>query len=186
MEVKRFFATEPTINWEKIYCPVCGNPTGPTSTCYDEVPSNMPKHKRKIVTRENGIMPIYSRGCVFRQDDYWAASINYPVSKPLLSRLSKIEGVEKILPAKAYTFHIAVGHTFDAATIRKKVNYVYKSFIKEMQSKELGTNEYPQNIKNYTGIKFPNGKVVSLENASKEMQSILDNIPGTTGITERN
>ena len=178
----RFFNKEPTIEWDKVYCPICGNPSGPSSKCYEQAPANMPAHKRKILSKHSGIIPIYSKACVFRQDNLWEGSINYPVSKPLINRLAKIEGIDKLVPTKPHSFHISISKSFNEAEVRRKVNTVYKAFINEMQSKELGDVEYPQNMEQYSGIRLPNGNVVNLENASKEMQSILDNIPGATGI----
>lgn len=185
MEISLFFNKEPKIDWNKIHCPVCGEPTGDKSKCYENVPANLPPNKRKLITSDGGIMPIYSKSCSFRQDNMWEASLNYPVSKPLVSRLASIEGIDKIVPTKPYSFNISIGKSFNELEVRKKVNITYRTFIKEMQSKELGLVEYPHDMNTYAGITLPNGNVVKLVGASKEMQSILDNIPGTTGIIEK-
>lgn len=185
MAISLFFSKEPKIDWRKMFCPICGEPTGDKSKCYENAPNNLPPHKRKLITGDGGIMPIYSKSCSFRQDNFWEASINYPVSKPLLSRLAVIEGIDKIIPVKPYSFNISVGKSFDELEVRKKVNVAYRTFIKEMQSRELGLMEYPPDMKKYAGITLPNGNVVKLAGASKEMQSILDNIPGATGIVEK-
>lgn len=192
MEINLFFNKEPKLEWQKINCPVCGNPTGPASKCYEEIPPGMPKHKRKLFTKQMGIVPIYSVGCAFRQDNFWSAKINYPVSQILLKRISKIKGIDKLLPTQPYSFQISIAPLFSEGEIKKEITIAYKSFIKEMQAKEMGILEHDNNMKLYSGITFPNGNSVMFNGSclvdkiknSQLAHYILDNMPGTSGSLE--
>lgn len=185
-----FFNKEPEISWKKVLCPICNEPTGPKSECYKNIPKGMAHpHKRKIVSK-NGIVPIYSFNCGFRQDNLWEATINYPVSKILLSKLANIGGVERIFATKTNTFQVSIGKLFDDNTIKQLINQSYRGMIKEWQTKELGSYEpYKYDIE-YNGIILPNGqKFVSFIPEGKDAVSqslifadILKNIPASSGI----
>jgi hypothetical protein len=119
---------EPQISWDKILCPVCGEPTGNKSRC-EEIEVNKPK---KVAHPIMGTLPVLSSNCVFKQDNLWSVSINYPVSAPLIETLSKISGVEKIVPVKSYTMHLVIGKLFDEKEVQRNINIKFRTLIKEL------------------------------------------------------
>ena len=157
--MNRFFLKDPEIAWKKIYCPVCNEPTGPKSECYKNRPDDIPAHKAKLVHKKLGVLPLYSYGCVYRQDNMWECTLNYPTSQPLIDRLSTIEGVEKISAVKKYVLTVSIGTLFDESIIKQRINERFKSFIKERQVEELNLmpKQESDNSK-YEGITLPNGQ----------------------------
>ena len=156
----RFFSKDPALQWEKVMCVICGQPSGPESRCYENVPEKIPIHKRKIVTGDGIILPIYSPNCAYREDNLWQGIANYPISEPMIARFKQIEGVERIFPIKAYTFRISVGKLFDQKNVMRAVTLAYNAFIKECQALEINKengNDLKE-IPKYLGIKMPNGQ----------------------------
>jgi hypothetical protein len=183
--MSRFFKQDPQITWTKVLCPVCNQPTGPQSECYKNPPKNIPEHKRKIKHISLGLLPIFSKNCVFRNDNMWQADINYPVSQVLLKKIKEISGIEKINPIKSYAFQISVGKLFDEKSVKQEVNIAYKILIKELGSIELGDSEYVL-TPDYIGIVFPNGKQFysHAESIQQSMiiSDLLEKIPKSSGI----
>lgn len=190
---KRFFTADPDIRWSKVLCPVCNEPTGPKSKCYENPPADIPIHKRKLMSKQAGITPIYSLSCAFRKTSLWEVIINYPVSKPLVDKLRSIKGVDGIIPIKVYTFQVAISEIFDEAIVKQEINICFKTFIKHMQGLECDTIMGETDIKiepKYQGIVFPNGqewKPVYADDSeatkiSLLAESLLDDLPDAKGI----
>ena len=185
--MNRFFLKDPEIAWKKIYCPVCNEPTGPKSECYKNRPDDIPAHKAKLVHKKLGVLPLYSYGCVYRQDNMWECTLNYPTSQPLIDRLSTIEGVEKISAVKKYVLTVSIGTLFDESIIKQRINERFKSFIKERQVEELNLmpKQESDNSK-YEGITLPNGQSWKPGNLSETecylLEDILKNIPNSKAI----
>lgn len=148
----RFFQTDPQIIWTRILCPYCKKPTGHNTNCEDEGKTGFVKINDSIS------LPIFAENCFFKNERLWKADINYPFSSPLLEKIlnQNINGLEKITPLKSHSFQISIARLNDDKTIKETITRIFKSFIKEMQSKELGLNEkiQPSDI---IGVKFPNG-----------------------------
>lgn len=191
---KRFFNKNPEIFWSKVLCPMCGQPSGPESECYKNPPANIPPHKRKIIHNNLGVLPIYSTDCVFRQDNLWQATINYPFSEPLCKTLSQIDGLEKIYPIKQYTFQVSIARMFNAKDVKREINSAYRNFIKEMEVIEINSIKDEEAKPQYVGIQFPNGQEFKIDSASADeifkqsqiIENIIDMIPGTKGILSKN
>lgn len=192
MNNKPFFKEDPILKWSKVLCPVCSEPTGPCSKCYENPPKEIPIHKRKLISKTDGIMPIYQKNCAFRRANLWEASINYPFSQPLLKILSKIQGIDNISPTnRIYGFQIAISDLFDEREVKSRISAAYRSFIKEIQVSErnlLGENTDNISIENkYKGIVLPNGtewipKLEELDGFSIAIEKLLDELPGSQGI----
>lgn len=189
----KFFDKDPIVSWQKVLCPVCSEPTGPKSKCYENPPKDMPEHKRKLVSKTSGIMPIYSRSCAFRQNNLWSASINYPISDPLISRLRTIPGVDGIIPVKIHTFQVAIGDLFEEKNVKQCINAAFRAFIKEMNIIERNLSGENQDVKlkpQYKGIIFPNGNEwkpvgVTEDEAMRNsllVENLLDFLPEAKGI----
>jgi len=185
--MQEFFKHEPVIKWNKVFCPLCNGPTGEKSKCYELSPD---KQNQKIIHKVYGILPTYSPSCVYRQDNMWVGHINYPFSYPLLNVISKIDGVEKIMPIKPYAFQISIGKAFDEKIIQRAINIAYKTFIKEMHVREQNVLKKPERVSVYTGINFPNGEKFlsnSLNEEEQKRQSLvfedlIEKLPETEGI----
>jgi len=189
----RFFTKDPEILWKKIYCPICGEPTGEKSRCYENPPEEIPSSKRKLVHKKLGILPIYSKSCIYRQDNMWEAHFNYPASNILLKKLKTIKGIERIVAVKSHVFQVSIGTLFNELEVKQQINSTYKVFIKELQSIEsnLYGTTVDHNTKLYTGILLPNGKewkqtsFGSKEEAEKQnviIENLLENLPESKGI----
>lgn len=193
--MSKFFTEDPRLIWTRGTCPVCNNPTGPESKCYELPPAQKLKlHQRNIVHPKAGILPVFTQNCAFREEETWKAEINYPFSEPLLNRLSLIVGVERIFPLKPYSFQVSIGRLFDSEEVRKEVVHEYKAFIKEMQAKELEL-DYEYEIPALIGVTFPNGEKYEIpENLTGEeltaqlnyVKNILETIPDSSGIYRNN
>lgn len=147
--------------WTQERCPVCKEVSGPKTKCYElEEAAKTPMIKRQLMNSEGMIIPILSVGCAFRQFEIWRCDINYPVSEPLiLAILNNVDGIQKISAAKTYSFVIEVARRFNSADVIKNINIVFKSFIKEMQAKELSYFNTEED-KELNAVILPNGKQI--------------------------
>jgi hypothetical protein len=191
----KFFDREPELLWSKVMCPICHQPTGPKSECYNlDAAQTLPEYKKNITGKGTGILPIMSDNCTFRQNNLWKAEINYPVSRPLVQELAKVSGVDAVvpLPQTKYCFHVSVAKLFDEKTVKQEITRRYRQFIKEMSLQEGPTHEPSQT--HTVGVRFPNGKEFvcnsSLSSEEKEKQLVwihilLEGIEGTSPISEK-
>lgn len=134
MNQKRFFEKDLQILWKKFLCPICEEPSGTKSRCYD-----IPKEERRqVVTGKSKSVPlnIYSDHCQFRSENIWVLELNYPVSLPIINCLQGIEGVERIVPAKPYVVQISIGSMFDEIEVKKTINLQLTEKFKKFQSME--------------------------------------------------
>lgn len=183
--IEKFFSKEPEIRWTKVMCPVCNEPTGPSSECY-KIKTDVPKHQRSMSHPQLGILPVFSENCAFRQNNLWEADLNYPVSSDLLDVIDKVSGVDNVVATKAYTFQIAIGKLFDEKRVKKMVNVAYKEFIKKLQKIEGGLNGNEELKAKLVGIRLPNGVECLLTEENKDsLEIILADLEGTKGIFER-
>lgn len=150
-----FFSKDPTLQWEKVLCPICSSPTG-KGECYRKA-SNIPDINKKLITPD-GSLPILSAACIYRSENAWKAHINYPFSNPLMKKIKKIQGVEKIVPMTAYSFIITIAKAFEEKKVKNAAAMVFKTFIKEMSTKEKKSSNNYNNKSNLIGLKFPNGQ----------------------------
>jgi hypothetical protein len=187
---KRSFNKDPLITWSKVYCVICNQPTGPKSECYRLIDDEKnPPHKRSLNHPDMGIIPVFSQNCLFRQENLWKADINYPFSRSLLDRIKFINGIDRVVPLKKYTFQISIASHFDETKIKSEINMVYRTFIKEMQSLELSMEvDKNEELNKLIGIEFPNGSTIHIDDTNNNdsivkqqiiFQNILDEIPNT-------
>lgn len=178
--MKRKFQNDGNIFFEKVFCPFCKCKTG-DSNCdlmiQDPSSDGMDGINNIQLINSNGVpLPIYGPNCPFKINSLWRAKINYPVSDPLIKRLKIIDGLESITAMSKYTFQFAVGKMFDEALTKRELSQVFRAFIKEMQSKELGSKETNINKKKIIGVIMPNGKKSISKKCSIEQSVIYQNI----------
>lgn len=182
--MKQFFDKEPTITWSKIYCPICDNPTGKASKCYEL----KDKAQKKLFDKMMGPVSIYSPSCIYRQDNAWKATINYPFSNPLYDRLFAIPGIEKLIAIKPYTMQVSIGDEFNEEDVKKSINIAYRAFIKEMHTLEVAAlkKDIPNVDKTWNGIVFPNGETFTVDKKDPKqsliVDTLLEKLPETEGI----
>lgn len=129
------WSKEPEIRWEKKICPVCHEPTGEASSCYnfdravDIVNSNLDEAESKTIEVNGELYPIFSQQCYYRKNnDYWVV-FNYPVSAALANIIAETEGIEVMVIRSAYKLTITIGDQFDDGVVRAHVNKKYRDFI---------------------------------------------------------
>jgi len=124
--------SDPEIQFSKIFCPVCGEPTGPKSTCHlsEEAQKTPASSKRVTDTRNGNMLSILSLHCFFRKKNMWEANTNNPVSVALLEELQRIPGINALSPTATYTFQFEVGPLFDELMVKRAITATYRHFIK--------------------------------------------------------
>lgn len=145
--VSLFFNKEPSIKWEKFNCPHCGEPTGNTNCEESENDEEL-----QLVVGNRPYTP-FSQDCFYRRQNIWEGHINYPVSRPFLTMLLKIDGVEEIGAERPYTFKVSIGLKYDEDSVIKNIERQFFNFIKTLQALET-----PQENPSILGIRFPNGQ----------------------------
>lgn len=173
MPNKRFFAKDPEIQWEKVMCPICGQPTGSKSKCYEMEPNEQSQSNPFVA-----MLPLFSLDCHYRKTNAWAATTNYPISDELLKKLSGIGGIENIIVASTYSLQIVIARLFNEEDIKKEITATYKTFIKEMQALEIDLLPI-QPVKQIERINFPNGAsfVAKTPEEQATIREIIDNFP---------
>lgn len=133
---------EPEIRWEKKICPICHEPTGESSACYnldrpvDIVNSSMEEAETKTIEVNGELFPVFSQQCYYRKtNDYWVV-FNFPVSNALVSCLAEIEGVETIIVRSVYKITLTIGDQFDDAQVRSAVSKRYREFINAIRKQK--------------------------------------------------
>lgn len=192
-----FFNKDPTIIWTKYLCPLCHEPTGSDSQCYNmDISQSIPPYAKNMAAMGigNSPLPIFGINCVFRQENLWDADINYPVSLPLVNKLSIIQGVNKITPIKPYSFRVSIARAFNEIDVKRSINLSYKTFIKEMSVSELELIiPKGESLCNILGIEFPNGgkyiidpNLVGAQRIDQinYVKSLLDSVSGSKLIVE--
>jgi len=147
---------DPEITWEKVLCPRCGEPTGPSSKC-ETLKS---RDKEKVLHHPTmGILPVFGPNCVFKNENMWKVHTNFPVSLALIDEITqKVDGIQTIIPLKSYTFQIVVAHLFSERDVQRNVNIVYRAFIKSLQVKFASPDSLSES--RYYLVNFPNGAQV--------------------------
>lgn len=161
-----FFSKDPVIMWQPVRCPVCNQPTGPSSRCFELEPGrSIPEYQKKLSSSEMILpLPIFSENCTFRQREVWEFNINYPLSIPLFEKIYNVEGAELVEVTGPYSGRLTVAKMFKSESIRREISSIFKTFIKSMQTLEekLDTN------KKIIGIKMPNGQELYINNNLNE------------------
>lgn len=171
----KFFKVDPSISFEKIFCPLCQSPTGPKSDCY-KIESDM-----KMIQNKQTMLPVFSENCFFRQTNLWKIHVNYPISEPLFLRFEKCNGVCKLELIDQYSLNLGIGKLFDETEVKSNLAMTFKTFIKEMQALEgsmldniqISDEELPVGI-------IINGKKILAQNREeaencKEISENIDN-----------
>lgn len=189
--LKSPFSQDPTILWTKIACPMCGEPTGKQSRCFESpIAQKLEAYQCRIDHPKLGIIPVFSQGCAFRNENLWQAELNYPVSEALLLEFKKISGVERISVTKSYTFQVSIASCFEERKIKSDISTAYKSFIKSLSVDWTNLHTVTK-TDNLIGVEFPNGhKFLIDENSDVSSQlnvldTILKEIPGSLPISQK-
>ena len=131
------WSSSPEIRWEKVLCPVCGQPTGPSSRCFEIEPEGETEDRMMLRTIEMGgsMAPILSTQCVFRKSNDYFFYTNFPLSHPLVTKIATVNGLEKIVIQSPYKGKITIAEQFEEDDIKGQVQEIYLNYIKSV-SKE--------------------------------------------------
>ncbi len=175
--MKRFFDKDPEILWTKVLCPICGEPTGPYSRCFEIDPAEQKtvvsakgKNKDKVIP-----LGLYNENCHFRTNNLWVLELNYPISEPIRHILDSTDGVENIMPLKAYAVQISIGSLFDEKIVKNDINQRINTLIKSCQARE-GSNLCGDDKKNVSVEVSYGDTKITLNNLDQSSQSLLDNV----------
>lgn len=173
---KRFFDKDPKVEWKKIRCPVCGEPTGEKSKCYEIEEENIKQVKSPVSA---AILPVYSIDCYFRKNNLWEVNFNYPINIILMEKIKHVEGIEHILIQSNYSLQLSFAKLYNENEIKKNVNIHFITHIKEMSAIEIDTGDHQNDEPDIKGIIFPNGtKFIPVTNEEKLLaRKILDDFP---------
>lgn len=175
----RQFGADPRIEFFAVMCPMCHNPTGPTSECYKEAPEELPVHGRHVNTADGIPVPIYSHDCGFRRETQIRAVMNYPVSDDLCQRLMRIPGISGIRWIDKYTVIARIAAMFVIPDIKFAIAGTFRAWGKEQQARELdriGAQYVPNEP---IGIQLPNG-LVHASGTPVAYKQIAYDLPGST------
>ena len=133
------WSASPEIRWEKVLCPICGQPSGPSSRCYEIEPEGEGEDKIMLKTIEiNGSMsPILSTQCVFRKSNDYFFYTNFPLSHPLVTKIGSVNGLEKVVIHSPYKGKITVAEQFEEEDVKKDVQETYLDYIKSVAKEAL-------------------------------------------------
>lgn len=167
------YSREPTVLWTKVFCPICREPTGPTSKC----PEMYDKNNPKTLLSKLGPLAIMSPSCIYRQSNMWTAHFNYTVSENLLQHLSKVVGIEDVRPVKSYSVQLAVASAFDQDDVKADVVRSFKEFVYSLSATESSLRPEVVDI---FDLELPNGEVIvgSPENVSV-LTLMVEDLPGS-------
>jgi len=131
----------PEIRWEKVLCPVCGGPTGPSSRCFEletELLKDTEQDRSLIKTVEvNGeMLPVFSSQCVFRKNNDYYFYTNYPLSHPMVTIIGSVHGLEKLIIYSAYRGKITIADQFDEQKILLEIENRYRGFVNGIKNNE--------------------------------------------------
>ncbi len=137
----------PEIRWEKVLCPFCGSPTGPSSKCFDldpEIDKSAGEDRSMVRTIEVGgeMLPIFSTQCAFRKSNDYYFYVNYPLSHPLVSEIGSVHGLEKLVVQSPYKGKITIADQFDEQAILQKTEEVYRTYINNIRNNDEKENLY--------------------------------------------
>ena len=154
MQTKQVFNKDPDIVFNVFNCPVCGEATGPKSTCF------LKRQESDIEnTRQNVSLQLFTPNCLFRQDYIYTADVNYPLVNQLVVKIQNIAGVNKVVAIAQSRMQIHIAPLYDKDKILKEIAVVYRTFIKSLSVTEsivLEKNAEPFTPRIIT-IKFPKG-----------------------------
>lgn len=143
------------ILWEKVFCPICSEPTGKKSQCHNKSEAKELGAKEKFVSINKSLHPIFGLNCVFKENNDWKLILNYPFSSILIQELQKIDGVENLAYITKYKFKVTIGSLFDEAEVKKKVAMTLRALFKQAEVMEINLNVKQED--KIIGISLPNG-----------------------------
>lgn len=153
------------ITWQKAKCPICGEPTGQKSKCF-EIPPSMPafdlgsmmgvegkesweedkentgqSHGNKLsinqtIEKNGTLYRIFDESCLFRRYNTFNIELNYPISGQMTLIISAIEGVENIFVESKYKAVITIGNSFDEKLVKNDINQAIEKFVKDHNKDE--------------------------------------------------
>lgn len=157
MSSPEYITLEPKIMWTKYFCPMCKCPSGTDTKCETLAPPDMPVTER-LLQIGNGYIDIFSKGCHFRNSNFWKMHINFPLSEPLREILAKLPGVEKLEPLTSNMATILINKLFNEKDVQSSINHAFTTFIKSKQA-EIASIQAEEPV----NMEFPNKKQVLVE-----------------------
>lgn len=167
----RFFANDPVIQFTRVACPFCKQPTGTDSKC-----ENLEGSDEIILTPAGTPLELYSTSCYYKRNIRYIVEVNYPVSELLLQRLQGVAGLNGIYARQVYSFTIDIVPLFDESAVKRTISTVFKTYIKELQADELSLLDNAKPVVKKVKITMPNGQSSILSLDSPIQQSILQEI----------
>lgn len=161
---EKYYTLEPKITWSKHYCPMCKCPSGTDTKCETLAPPDMPVTER-LLQIGNGYIDIFSKGCHFRNSNFWKIHINFPLSEPLCEILQMVPGIEKFEPISRNSASILINKLFDEKTVQSALNQAFTTFIKAKQA-EIASVQASEPV----NVEFPNKKKILVDS---EIAAIL-------------
>lgn len=143
------------ILWEKVFCPLCNEPTGKKSQCQNKAEARELPAKEKFVSINKSLHPVYGLNCVFRENNDWKLTLNHPFSTILVQEIEKIGGVEDLTYITKYKFKITIGSLFDEAEVKKNIAMTIRALFKQVEVMEANLNVKQED--RIIGISLPNG-----------------------------
>ena len=126
---------EPEIRWERRLCPVCHEPMGESSQCFnidnqaEIMNTDGDGGPSKTIDVNGELFPIFSKQCFYRKtNEYWVV-LNYPLSVPLVNTMSSVEGVDAVIVRSPYKCSIVIADQFEDAIVKTLINKKYREFI---------------------------------------------------------
>ena len=126
---------EPEIRWEKRLCPICNEPSGEKSNCFkietdvDVINSQDESTTPRTLEVNGELYPVFSKQCYFRKNNEFWFYTNYPISMPMVTVISSVEGVETLVIRTPYKASVVIADQFDEIVVKNEVNRKYRSFI---------------------------------------------------------
>jgi hypothetical protein len=140
------WSKEPEIKIDKKMCPICKEPTGAESKCYEKSISRPAmfedsdeddsddKIRANTIEIEGCLESILAPQCYFRKYNSFFIHTNYPISQPLALLLGMVEGIERFVLMSPYRAEIVIGEQFDEKSVKQMLVNSYDNFIKEKQN----------------------------------------------------
>lgn len=136
----------PEIKFIKKKCPICRQPTGPDSRCYEldltdeyQEDSDNSNFDIKLSVRtleiDGAVESILSEQCFFRRHKMFFMYTNIPISQPMCLVLGRVEGIEKLNIFSPYRAEIVIGEQFDDSQILMNIEKAYTEFCLDKRNR---------------------------------------------------
>lgn len=130
------------LKWTKGLCPLCSEPTGCKSRCFELPEADNAELKQQIHACNRRILPLYSPDCIFRVQNIWILETASPVTDSFIAQILEIPGVVAAEATNKYSLSVIIANLFNEEEVKKEIALAYNN-LKPEETIE---------------ITFPNGK----------------------------